>query len=454
MQILQAIPIASSHEPRQAERPLPEGASSFSEHLESTTALEREDAGKEAVVVGSPKRLRSDADDENTRDEAQPPEKITAKTDRRRDALPPEERKNDEEKVDSVVAEAAPRPELTQTAREKATPRESVAGDERVNGESGIRNASADPAVELSPNENSKTSDAVPIEISRDSDVTVDETVIVEHNLDRIHKDPLGSDSVVSRAPESAAGSIAPIQSRESTSADSRDRRRENSGDRRVGRLPPRNSGEATSARHTIDGGTGASTNIAIDSEISEQGEARVSEIIVDLGAEQSDDFPHGLESPGAGRSESPIHTAIRGTVQSQLGRRLNGDLGQSIVRQARVLLRDNNRGEIRLIIRPPELGRVRINLQMDNGHIAGRILVDNGSVREVFEQNLAALERAFAEAGIELGELEIGTGSDGGDKTAGDRSADRQLGRERFAEQVETIVKYDFGDRRVNIVA
>ena len=105
------------------------------------------------------------------------------------------------------------------------------------------------------------------------------------------------------------------------------------------------------------------------------------------------------------------------------LARRLNGDLGTNIVRQAKVMLKEADQAEIRLIIRPPELGRVRINMHMENGHIAGRILVDNGSVREAVEQNLAALQRAFEDAGLEVGDFEVSTG-DSRDEAADDRAA------------------------------
>lgn len=142
------------------------------------------------------------------------------------------------------------------------------------------------------------------------------------------------------------------------------------------------------------------------------------------------------------------------------LARRLNGDLGNSIVRHAKIMLKESGTAEIRLIIRPPELGRVRINMQMENGHIAGRILVDNGNVREVLEQNLAALERAFQEAGLEVGEFEVSTGDSRGE-AASDGDTHRKTGRGparkgagSFAESVEPVVVNDYSHRTINLVA
>ncbi len=143
------------------------------------------------------------------------------------------------------------------------------------------------------------------------------------------------------------------------------------------------------------------------------------------------------------------------------LAKRLNGDLGTSIVRQAKIMLSESDKAEIRLIIRPPELGRVRINLQMENGHIAGRILVDNGSVREVMEQNLPALQRAFAEAGLDVGSFEVSTGDsrqeagtdDGRNKSNGNGRRPVE-GAGAFAESIESIEVNEHGHRRINLVA
>lgn len=184
-----------------------------------------------------------------------------------------------------------------------------------------------------------------------------------------------------------------------------------------------------------------------------------VREIIVDLSPEPGEE---GVRAPFVqtahhGAPENAVQLgSSRFIPQAQLARRLNGDLGRSIVRQANVVLRDADRGEIRLVIRPPELGRVRINLQMENGHIAGRILVDNGSVRDVFEQNLGALQRAFAEAGIELGELEISAGGERRQepKENGGAGADRRTGVDRLSKSVEPLVRLDHGGRHVDLVA
>lgn len=183
------------------------------------------------------------------------------------------------------------------------------------------------------------------------------------------------------------------------------------------------------------------------------------------------DRAPQGAERTGGGDlvalrgadgTEAPLHAPSGGRGEAAfatLARRLNGDLGSTIVRQAQVMLNDSGTAEIKLIIRPPELGRVRIQLQMDQGHIAGRILVDNGNVREVIQQNLPALERAFAEAGLELGSLEIdlggaGQGRDDAHHAAGSEASHTRRTAGEFDRTSPRVVEYDWGERTINLVA
>ena len=103
-------------------------------------------------------------------------------------------------------------------------------------------------------------------------------------------------------------------------------------------------------------------------------------------------------------------------TATAELRRAFNEQLNGEIVRSARLVVRGGERGEIRLNLKPETLGSVRIALQMQDGHIAGRIIVDNQSVREAFEQNLAALQKAFAESGMDASGLEVTVADSGRD--------------------------------------
>lgn len=99
--------------------------------------------------------------------------------------------------------------------------------------------------------------------------------------------------------------------------------------------------------------------------------------------------------------------------VLDNLAREVRENLSGDIVRSARIILRANDSGEVRLSLHPKELGRVRVQLQMQDNVLMGRIVVDNSAVREVFEQNLPQLIRAFQESGWETDSLDVSV-SDG----------------------------------------
>ena len=160
--------------------------------------------------------------------------------------------------------------------------------------------------------------------------------------------------------------------------------------------------------------------------------------------------------------SEAPVtRTAVGrdGAMAQTLVRRLADDVGAGVVRQANVLLSGSDRAEIRLIIRPPELGRVRIQLSVDGDHIAGRILVDNGTVRQAIEQHVAQLQRSFAEAGLELGEFEVSSGGPdqhAGEDAASESGADTRQRTSAAAVRFESAVALvvDHGQTHINVVA
>lgn len=105
------------------------------------------------------------------------------------------------------------------------------------------------------------------------------------------------------------------------------------------------------------------------------------------------------------------------------LARNLRESTNMTIVRQARLTIHDGENGEIKLTLKPEELGRVRIQLSMNDNHIAGRIIVENSSIRDVFLQNLQSLQEAFSDEGLDAGAIEVSV--DGEEQGEADRHAD-----------------------------
>ncbi|WP_319561872.1 flagellar hook-length control protein FliK [Marispirochaeta sp.] len=161
------------------------------------------------------------------------------------------------------------------------------------------------------------------------------------------------------------------------------------------------------------------------------------------------------VQSKGDGniaRSDSqPVQAA------ADLSRALKDEGNAEILKKAQFVLKDRDQGEIRLILKPEKLGEVRIRLNLtDNRHIAGRIIVENNSVREVFQENMEALNRAFRENGFQTTGLDVSVGQREG--FSGRRRERNMEGvpveklTRIFDEQIPRVEDYLFGDSRVNV--
>ena len=126
----------------------------------------------------------------------------------------------------------------------------------------------------------------------------------------------------------------------------------------------------------------------------------------------------NGLYTGTGSSTRSREPAAQRTALMSSLKETVNSE----IVKQAGIMVKGNGSGEIRLVIKPENLGKVRIKLSLNDNHIAGRIIVENNIVREIFESNLTNLYKAFGSEGFEASGLEV-TVQGGGDGKTGKQS-------------------------------
>jgi len=104
--------------------------------------------------------------------------------------------------------------------------------------------------------------------------------------------------------------------------------------------------------------------------------------------------------------------------------------LGQAIDRarpelvRAAQYIRSGGSTEVRLQLEPPELGRMKVEIQMKEEITEVRIGVENAEVREAMRSELPGLERLFREAQVEVGRFVVGdyTPEHGGQGAAGTR--------------------------------
>lgn len=120
------------------------------------------------------------------------------------------------------------------------------------------------------------------------------------------------------------------------------------------------------------------------------------------------------------------------------LARELKESGNDQIVKKASFILKDNNQGEIKLILKPESLGRVKIQLNMNENNLVGKIIVENSKVGQIFENNLNDLSRSFEEAGISSSSIEVSVGDD--TKQNGDQNKSFQNDQPFFSDRLKTL--------------
>ncbi len=119
-----------------------------------------------------------------------------------------------------------------------------------------------------------------------------------------------------------------------------------------------------------------------------------------------------GGEAREGSPAESPRGAAHE--VRTPVPSRFQQELRSEVVRHSTMILRNDGQGELRLILKPESLGQVRIRLSMNNNRIEGRIIVENSTVKDMFDSNLAHLSQAFEKEGFSSASLEVAVGHKG----------------------------------------
>jgi flagellar hook-length control protein FliK len=145
--------------------------------------------------------------------------------------------------------------------------------------------------------------------------------------------------------------------------------------------------------------------------------------------------------SGDAGKAEGSVASGRASDFQSMLADRLREAWNGEIVKSAHIVLRDGDAGTIRLRLRPESLGNVKIELNLSDNNISGRIMVESDEAKSAFEKNMNELADAFKQGGFDSARLEVSVGGgSGGWTSGGDGRADAGSGP-FFSERLRSTV-------------
>jgi flagellar hook-length control protein FliK len=131
------------------------------------------------------------------------------------------------------------------------------------------------------------------------------------------------------------------------------------------------------------------------------------------------------------------------------------------LVDQARIVLKDQNAGEIRMTLYPESLGKVKVALNLDDNSLAGQIYVENQTVKDVFQANMDGLMQAFRDGGYSDLSLQVSVGNGNGGQNAsqnqGQAATARDYGRQVSSSAPVEVRADRYGswtDRQINLTA
>ena len=84
------------------------------------------------------------------------------------------------------------------------------------------------------------------------------------------------------------------------------------------------------------------------------------------------------------------------------------GDELNTIMQNAKIVVRDSKNGSFSIRMQPESLGRVNVNLNLEHGVLVGKFLVDNHAAREAVLENIQSMIDRLQESGITVGGFNV----------------------------------------------
>lgn len=151
-------------------------------------------------------------------------------------------------------------------------------------------------------------------------------------------------------------------------------------------------SAQADAAIHTTASESRVETDNSVDMVIDFSGKAQ--------NASQGGDIQNTQNGSEAQKTNQTFSAMLTQEIR---------EAAADFVQAGKIVLRDNNAGEIRLHLRPENLGAVKINLELSEGkRVTGTVTVASKEAYEAFEKNLDNLAEEFKQNGFEFAEFNL----------------------------------------------
>lgn len=154
----------------------------------------------------------------------------------------------------------------------------------------------------------------------------------------------------------------------------------------------------------------------------------------VDLGAAKID-AAMATANPALAATAALHAPAAASQIQGGSDIRINTPIGsqhwESAIGNSLVMMTGAGREKAELVLTPPQLGRIEVSISMKGDEATAIFVSQNPAVRDAIENALPRLRELLADAGITLGQTQVGAESQGqaaNDRQNGDNSSRRGI--------------------------
>jgi flagellar hook-length control protein FliK len=129
---------------------------------------------------------------------------------------------------------------------------------------------------------------------------------------------------------------------------------------------------------------------------------------------------------------------ASRSRSAELLDRYLKVRGNEEIAKNIHFVVKDTGMGEIQMTLQPATLGKVRINLRLEENRIVGHVIVDSNQVREIFLDNIQAISKMLEEQGYGQTSLDVSVDQRQMEQNAG-RGEGGKSYEQKYSERLKT---------------